>query len=232
MLVLQLSSSVLRAPRCSESLAAGAATAACRWRHRRPCHTQLFVSRHSPVLVRALNRTHYYTLHAATCTDCHSPAARGHGSPYHPPTHHSPTCRPLLPDDYAALKLLHQKLFPLDYDDEFFRRTVHGMDDIVSWAALAPLPALTQLSLSGNDDLAPQLHTPPAWQPPSPQHQQWNQEQQHQQHQHQQHQQHQQHPQPWVREEQQQQQQQLGSGRSELLTGFITGKRQQGGCCM
>ncbi|KAL4431127.1 hypothetical protein ABPG75_006383 [Micractinium tetrahymenae] len=64
--------------------------------------------------------------------------------------------RPLCPSDYAALKLLHQRLFPLDYDDDFFVRAVHGMDGIVAWSAAAPLPALTHIAVGGSD-LAPQL---------------------------------------------------------------------------
>lgn len=70
-------------------------------------------------------------------------------------------CRPLRPCDYPALKLLHQRLFPLDYDDDFFVRAVHGMDDIVAWSAAAQLPALTHFAL-GVDDLAPQLLPPTA----------------------------------------------------------------------
>ncbi|KAL4419168.1 hypothetical protein ABPG77_004891 [Micractinium sp. CCAP 211/92] len=69
--------------------------------------------------------------------------------------------RPLRPCDYPALKLLHQRLFPLDYDDDFFVRAVHGMDDIVAWSAAAQLPALTHFAL-GVDDLAPQLLPPTA----------------------------------------------------------------------
>ena len=72
--------------------------------------------------------------------------------------------RPLHPGDHAALKLLHQRLFPLDYDDSFYHSAVHGLDGIVAWAASAPLPALTHVSL-GADALAPQLHQmPPPWQ--------------------------------------------------------------------
>lgn len=69
--------------------------------------------------------------------------------------------RPLCPLDYAALKLLHQRLFPLDYDDDFFMRAVHGTDGIVAWAAAAPLPTLTHVAV-GVGDLAPQLLPPAA----------------------------------------------------------------------
>ncbi len=54
-------------------------------------------------------------------------------------------CRPLQPDDFAALKLLHQQLFPIDYDDQFFHRAVAGLDQIASLAVVAPLQALPSL---------------------------------------------------------------------------------------
>ncbi|GAB4822810.1 hypothetical protein N2152v2_009856 [Parachlorella kessleri] len=53
--------------------------------------------------------------------------------------------RPLQPDDFAALKLLHQQLFPIDYDDQFFQRAVAGLDQIASLAVVAPLQALPTL---------------------------------------------------------------------------------------
>ncbi|EFN59486.1 hypothetical protein CHLNCDRAFT_138102 [Chlorella variabilis] len=74
--------------------------------------------------------------------------------------------RPLHPDDFASLKLLHQRLFPLDYDDFFYHRAVQGLDGIVAWAASAPLPTLTHLSVG--PDLAPQLQQPQQSQPPPP----------------------------------------------------------------
>jgi GNAT superfamily N-acetyltransferase len=61
-------------------------------------------------------------------------------------------CRPVNATDFAALKLLHAELFPVEYDDVFFHKTTRGLDGIVSWAALRPpahlhrqLPVLTQL---------------------------------------------------------------------------------------
>ena len=47
-------------------------------------------------------------------------------------------CRPVNATDFAALKLLHAELFPVEYDDVFFHKTTRGLDGIVSWAALRP----------------------------------------------------------------------------------------------
>jgi hypothetical protein len=53
------------------------------------------------------------------------------------------------------LKLLHQRLFPLDYDDEFFTRSVHGLDGIVGFGALV---AQCSARISVGPDLLPHLH--------------------------------------------------------------------------
>ena len=68
-------------------------------------------------------------------------------------------CRPLQADDAAALRLLHQQLFPLDYDDSFYQSAVNGLDGIVAWAASSPLPSLTCLSVDAAN-VGPQLVAP------------------------------------------------------------------------
>lgn len=53
--------------------------------------------------------------------------------------------RPLHPSDFQPLKLLHQQLLPIDYDDTFFHKAVAGLDEIASVAAVAPLRTLPSL---------------------------------------------------------------------------------------
>ncbi|GIL75206.1 hypothetical protein Vretimale_7887 [Volvox reticuliferus] len=44
--------------------------------------------------------------------------------------------RPLQQSDYDALKAIHQELFPIDYEDVFFRKAVAGEDRVFTWAAV------------------------------------------------------------------------------------------------
>ena len=46
------------------------------------------------------------------------------------------TYRPLQASNYPALKYLHDRMFPIDYDEAFFQRAVGG-DGIVSFVAVA-----------------------------------------------------------------------------------------------
>jgi len=45
--------------------------------------------------------------------------------------------RSLAPQDYGALKHLHDKIFPIDYDASFFERAT-TQNGIAGWAAVAP----------------------------------------------------------------------------------------------
>ncbi|GLC49192.1 hypothetical protein PLESTB_000192300 [Pleodorina starrii] len=44
--------------------------------------------------------------------------------------------RPLQQSDYDALKEIHRDLFPIDYEEVFFRKAIGGEDRVFSWAAL------------------------------------------------------------------------------------------------
>ncbi|GIL51087.1 hypothetical protein Vafri_7176 [Volvox africanus] len=44
--------------------------------------------------------------------------------------------RPLQHSDYDALKAIHRDLFPIDYEEVFFRKAVAGEDRVFSWAAV------------------------------------------------------------------------------------------------
>ncbi|GLI62087.1 hypothetical protein VaNZ11_004668 [Volvox africanus] len=44
--------------------------------------------------------------------------------------------RPLQHSDYDALKAIHRELFPIDYEEVFFRKAVAGEDRVFSWAAV------------------------------------------------------------------------------------------------
>ncbi|PSC76873.1 histone acetyltransferase MCC1-like isoform B [Micractinium conductrix] len=76
-----------------------------------------------------------------------------------PPDREGVYYRPLRPSDEPSLQQLHARLFPLDYDQDFFSKAVAGADGIVAWAAAAPLPVLTYVG-----ELAPQLVPPSAQQ--------------------------------------------------------------------
>ncbi|KAF6265029.1 hypothetical protein COO60DRAFT_1697924 [Scenedesmus sp. NREL 46B-D3] len=45
--------------------------------------------------------------------------------------------RPLMPEDFQALKAAHAALFPIDYDDAFFHKATNALDRIWSCAAFA-----------------------------------------------------------------------------------------------
>jgi ribosomal protein S18 acetylase RimI-like enzyme len=45
------------------------------------------------------------------------------------------TYRPLCPQDFSDLKALHEQLFPLDYEDNFYSKAVGSQEHIFSWAA-------------------------------------------------------------------------------------------------
>ena len=58
---------------------------------------------------------------------------------------HAISYRRLSPSDLPALKMLHQAMFPVDYDEAFYRSATHG-DDILGWAAVLP-QALASLEM-------------------------------------------------------------------------------------
>lgn len=43
--------------------------------------------------------------------------------------------RPPQPADLPALKSLHEALFPLDYDDSFYRQSTHAENNVFGWVA-------------------------------------------------------------------------------------------------
>ena len=52
--------------------------------------------------------------------------------------------RPLQIQDLAALKHLHDLIFPIDYDQSFFSKAVSPDGEIVGWAAVTRQPQLSE----------------------------------------------------------------------------------------
>lgn len=46
------------------------------------------------------------------------------------------TYRPICPSDEEQLRLLHVRLFPIDYEWQFYNRAVNGYDDVFGWVAV------------------------------------------------------------------------------------------------
>jgi histone acetyltransferase MCC1 len=75
-------------------------------------------------------------------------------------SHSQKRYRTLEPDDHPVLQALHRELFPVDYDNAFFYKATHGLDEIVSWAVIAPAPdPLITTNNYTNDDDSPSLQS-------------------------------------------------------------------------
>ncbi len=53
--------------------------------------------------------------------------------------------RPLQPSDHAALQALHRAMYPVTYDESFFRAATRGEGCVAGWAAVAPERATAAL---------------------------------------------------------------------------------------
>lgn len=118
-----------------------AATAACR---RRPPHPPQFVTCRP---LRPDDRTALQLLHQRLFPVGGALGRRQAA----PPVPHPPPCAANTPLNTPSLPTTQ-----IDYDESFYHAAVNGLDGVVSWAALAPLPSLACLPIDA-DSLAPQL---------------------------------------------------------------------------